>query len=345
MTRMNTIPENSDPRLRDLLVTKDDMIFAVCDYFHPEEGIRAVLRYLPDPEGNRTRRQDGKRFRKMSFDEGMAYMKKHHPEMTADVPLVPRDAIAEIIRPDRTVRKILNGEIVHERALAVITAFRDAGLDTSSMGITGSIAAGLNDETSDIDFLVYGRDWYKARDILNGLGGLKDKNVNGIRELNEDVWRKVYEKRRSPFTFDLFMKHEIRKGNRGMIGNDGSCSSSDSSATYFDLLFVRSYDMIGEKPERGTDIGIAETQAVVIDDTFAFDSPAIYRIRPETVTVSGRSFTVTEIFSYTHTYAGQATAGEKIKACGILEDLGETARIVIGTKREPENEWIRSLDI
>ncbi|MBO4301990.1 nucleotidyltransferase domain-containing protein [Methanosarcinaceae archaeon] len=338
---MENIPGNKDPRLRDLLVTKDDMIFAVCDYFHPEEGIRAVLRYLPDPEGNRTRRQDGKRFRKMSFDEGMAYMKKHHPEMTADVPLVPRDAIAEVIRPDGTVRKILNGEIVHDRALAVITAFRDAGLDTSSMGITGSIAAGLNDETSDIDFLVYGRDWYKARDILNGPGGLKDKNIKGIRELNEDVWRKVYEKRKSPMTFDLFMKHEIRKGNRGMIGKDGS----GDNVTYFDLLFVRSYDMIGERPKRGKDIGIAETEAVVTDDTFAFDSPAIFRIRPETVTVSGKSFTVSEIFSYTHTYAGQASAGEKIKACGILEDLGETARIVIGTKREPENEWIRSLDI
>ncbi len=51
------------------------------------------------------------------------------------------------------------------------------------------------------------------------------------------------------------------------------------------------------------------------------------------------------MLSYTHTYAGQALVGERIKARGMVEALGNIKRLVVGTTREPKGEWIRSLTL
>jgi hypothetical protein len=34
------------------------------------------------------------------------------------------------------------------------------------MGVTGSLLAGLQNESSDVDFIVYGNSWFTARDII-----------------------------------------------------------------------------------------------------------------------------------------------------------------------------------
>lgn len=331
----NTAP-TAPPRLRDMIVTHDGLIFAVCDYFHPENGVRAVLRYVPDASGPRVCRTSGKRYRKTDFDEAMAYVSENRPEWMADVPIVPYTEIAEIRRPGDVIPALLCGEIDHPAALSVVRAFSDAGIPEEAMGITGSILAGLNDGTSDIDFLVYGKEWHRARTVLETL---KRGNVSGIRDPDAAMWRRIYAKRRPPVDFDTFLAHEIRKGNRGMIGT-----------VYFDLLFVRSSDMILTPPPRGKDTVRAEVSGIVSDDSFSFDSPAVFRLVPNSVSVSPLSGSlplppIAEIFSYTHTYAGQAVKGETILACGIVEDLGGTARLVVGTRREPQDEWIRSLSL
>lgn len=48
-------------RLRDFLLTNDDWLFAVSDYFR-SDGIRATLRYVPDETGERE--LNGKRYKK-----------------------------------------------------------------------------------------------------------------------------------------------------------------------------------------------------------------------------------------------------------------------------------------
>jgi len=51
-------------RLRDFLITKDNWIFSVSDYFC-NDGIRSILRYVPDEKGERE--LNGKRYRKYDF--------------------------------------------------------------------------------------------------------------------------------------------------------------------------------------------------------------------------------------------------------------------------------------
>ncbi|MDV0444889.1 hypothetical protein MmiAt1_04350 [Methanimicrococcus sp. At1] len=79
-----------DPVLRDFFVTKDGLIFSVPDYFHPPEGIRSILRYIPDENGPRIRKSTGRKYRKAGFEESFDYLKAHHPDWTGEVAVVPR---------------------------------------------------------------------------------------------------------------------------------------------------------------------------------------------------------------------------------------------------------------
>jgi len=80
--------------------------------------------------------------------------------------------------------------------------------------VTGSLLAGLEIASSDIDFIVYGNSWFTARDIIKH----KKEQKNPITEISDDMWIDIYKKRKPDITFDEFLVHEIRKGNRGMVG-------------------------------------------------------------------------------------------------------------------------------
>jgi hypothetical protein len=75
-------------------------------------------------------------------------------------------------------------------------------------------------------------------------------------------------------------------------------------------------------------------EAEVTNADFAFDSPAYYKIRHSEID---------HVISYTHTYSGQALPTEIIEASGIVEEVGNMKRLVVGTSREPKGEWIKSL--
>jgi predicted nucleotidyltransferase len=187
------------------------------------------------------------------------------------------------------------------------------------MGVTGSMLLGLQNENSDIDFVVYGPLWFRARDTIT----IAKQQEGSIEELDEEMWKRIYRKRIPDISFEEFMLHESRKGNRGMI-----------EGTYFDLLFVREWNQIKEPLIRGKDTVKMRIEAEVTNADFAFDSPAYYKIRHSEID---------HVISYTHTYSGQALPTEIIEASGIVEEVGNMKRLVVGTSREPKGEWIKSL--
>ncbi|MFZ3060448.1 MAG: nucleotidyltransferase domain-containing protein [Candidatus Methanoperedens sp.] len=298
-------------RLRDFIITHDDWIFAVADYCH-EGGIRSILRYVPDPEGKRGK---DKKYRKLDFDDAFVYMKKERPEWLSDVHIVPWDSVKQILAPNERLPSLVKK---NSKLRAIVNTLKDIPLD--KMGVTGSLLAGLENESSDIDFIVYGSSWFKARDII----ARAKMEKNPITEISDEMWHEIYRKRKPELSFDEFLRHEIRKGNRGMVGG-----------TYFDLLYVRDWEDIAPCL-RGRDTGIETIEATVTNADFSFDSPAIYKIdHPE----------INYVLSYTHTYAGQALVGERIEARGVVEVVGNMKRLVVGTTREPKGEWIRSLTL
>ncbi len=299
-------------RLRDFIITDDDWIFAVADYCH-DDGIRSILRYVPDPHGSRG---VDKKYRKYDFDEAFVFMRSARPEWVKDVHIVPWDHVKQILAPNERLPFIAEKD---QKVNKIVNALKK-GISPDKMGVTGSLLAGLQNESSDIDFIVYGSSWFKARDIIAKEKTRKDP----ITEISDRMWQDIYKKRRPDISFEEFLTHEIRKGNRGMV--DG---------TYFDLLYVRDWEDI-TTCIRGKDIEPATIVARVTNADFSFDSPAIYKIdHPE----------ISYVLSYTHTYAGQALKGEVIEARGMVEDIGNMKRLIVGTTREPKGEWIRSLTL
>lgn len=298
-------------RLRDFIITKEDWIFAVVDYCH-EEGIRSILRYVPHAMGERGK---NKKYHKLSFDAAFELMKEAHPTWVKDVHVVPWHAVKNILSPTNVLPSIVKKD---HKVKEIVKVLQDIPL--RRMGITGSRIVGLENEASDIDFVVYGKSWFRARDII----AKAKKQISSITEISEEMWHDIYKKRRPELSFEEFLVHELRKGNRGMV-----------EGTYFDLLYVRDWKDI-TPCMHGVDIGMKTIEAIVTNADFAFDSPAIFKIdHPE----------ISYVLSYTHTYAGQALPGERIEARGMVEVLENMKRLVVGTSREAKGEWIRSLTL
>lgn len=300
-------------RIRDFFETVDGWIFAVADYNHPE-GIRSLLRYVPDPSGERE--AGGIRYRKLDFDPSFEFLKSARPSYVRDLHVVPEADVVRFFRPPAGLNSVARKD---PRVNRIAMLLADAGIPLEEMGITGSMLIGLQGPSSDIDFVVYGPWWCKARDVL-----AQAKAQGRIEELDDAMWRRIYSKRKPEIGFEEFVLHERRKGNRGMI--DG---------TYFDLLFTRDWSQI--RPSLpGRPLGRKKIVARVKDATFAFDSPAIFKLEHEEIE---------EIFCYSHTYAGQAIPGETVEAKGVVEETLEGKRLVVGTTREARGEWIRSLTL
>ena len=300
-------------RIRDFFQTRQGWIFAVSDYCHPQ-GIRSLLRYVPDLKGERE--AGGRRYRKLDFDDAYRFLRMKQPDWVADLHQVPPEEIKLTFSPSHALLALAQTD---PRVKRIVQTLAGAGVPMQQMGITGSMLVGLQAPGSDIDFVVYGPSWWKARDIL-----ARAKSNGEMDDLDEATWRKIYLKRKPEIGFEEFMIHEKRKGNRGMV-----------EGTYFDLLFTRDWDQIQTQP-RGRQAKAAQIEARVVNADFSFDSPAIYRLdHPE----------VKEIFSYSHTYAGQALPGERIEAKGVLEETENGLRLVVGTTREARGEWIRSLTL
>jgi hypothetical protein len=257
----------------------------------------------------------GRRYRKLDFDESFEFIRRNRPEYLRDLHVVPEEDVLKLYKPECLLPGVAESDPRVEKIMSIL---RDGGVPPGKMGITGSILIGLHNQSSDIDFVVYGENWWKARDLVSLA------KINGdIRDPDEKMWRKIYAKRSPEISFVEFIAHEKRKGNRGVV--DG---------TYFDLLFTRDWSQIRPNPP-GKKIGRRLIVADVIDAEFAFDNPAIFKIDHE----------IREIHCYTHTYAGQALPGERIEAMGVVEETAYGPRLVVGTTRQASGEWIRSLTL
>lgn len=306
-------------RIRDFVITEQDWIFSVVSYGMGEENVKCLLRYIPDERGDRVSERG--RYRKLDFYEAYEFLRRHRPEYVKDVHVIPKGEIKKILRPEEWL------PLIAERAPPVKTIYNLLGkhIPKKKIGITGSFLCGLNGEKSDFDFVIYGlKNFNLARDIIEDA---KERGV--IMEIKEEIWRRIYKKRKPELSYEDFVAHERRKKNRGAIDN-----------SYFDILYVRDWAEIERLDmrnyERGEKVGYAEIAAEVKDASFSFDNPAIYEIEHPKIN---------KVLSFTHTYAGQALAGEKIEARGVRERTKHETRLIVGTTREAKGEWIKSLSL
>jgi uncharacterized protein len=297
-------------RLRDFVEDKDGWLYAVSTYDN-RDTIGCVLRYVPDVKGERIH-ASGHRYTKYDFEEAYALVAAKKPQYAGLLQRIPYGDVTRVLKPDREIGRIARD---HPRVKKLLDIFQ---LPEGTVGCTGSLLCGLANEGSDIDMVVYGKHWFTAQRLVEI--GIRDGTIEG---LSQEMWHKVYEKRKPEIPYNQFVLHEQRKWNRGQI-----------EGTYFDILYTRSYDEIRNAPAgRGSVIGKQTIEAVVKDASLAFDNPAIYEIEHPSVS---------RVLSFTHTYSGQALAGETIEACGVLEQHGAERWLIVGTTREARGEYIVS---
>ena len=297
-------------RLRDFIEDMDGWLYAVSTYDN-DDRIGCVLRYVPDDKGARIH-PSGRRYSKYDFDEAYAHVARYKPAYAGLLHRIPHEDVKRVFKPDLEIGRTAAS---HPRVRKLVGLLSQP---PGTIGCTGSLLCELSNEGSDIDMVVYGRHWFAAQALVRQ--GILKGTIEG---LSEEMWRKVYEKRKPEIPFDLFVLHEQRKWNRGQI-----------EGTYFDILYTRSYDEIRNAPSgRGTVIGKMTIEAKVTDASLAFDNPAVYDVEHETVS---------RVLSFTHTYSGQALTGETIEACGVLEQHGAEQWLIVGTTREARGEYIVS---
>ncbi|WP_292489463.1 DNA polymerase subunit beta [Methanoculleus sp. 10] len=297
-------------RLRDFIEDRDGCIYAVSNYDN-NDRIGCILRYVPEPDGERTSRS-GRRYRKYDFVESFAWIREHKPEYLDMVHRVPHGDVARVYKPEEEIGRVTARNVRVRRLLSHFN------LPPGSFGCTGSLLCGLENAASDIDMVVYGDAWFSAQRQLRHLVG-----IGVIPVMSAGMWRKVYEKRVPEIPFEAFVLHEQRKWNRG-----------EFEGTYFDLLYTRDYgNLDAVPPGAGEVLGRATIEATVTDASLSFDSPAVYAVDHAEIS---------RVLSFTHTYSGQALAGEVIEAQGVVEQHGDERWLIVGTTREAKREYIIS---
>lgn len=301
---------------RDFIETPEGLIFAVVDGRPEEARVLCFLRYLRQPPG----------FRKLPTGEAESHLMRHGPEylydskrLDARLHAVPVSRIQHHFRPRERVRQLLSApypDVMEDKAVRWLRLFSRHGLDLTRAGLTGSLLIGAENAESDLDFVIYGREtFFAARNLVRTLLDSGDLDA-----LNETAWRDTYERRGCSLDFKDYVWHERRKLNKALFAR-----------TKFDISLVPEELPPEEGPVRK--LGTAVLKAEVTDVRSAFDHPARYRLNhPE----------IKEVLSFTHTYAGQAEAGERVEISGVLEEThAGIRRVVVGSSREAPGEYIR----
>jgi len=343
-------------RTRDFIYTTDDLFFASTNYLHPEDRYISFLRYIPNPNGDRLK--NGKKYSKVDSTESYNYIRENHPEYlyfcentNKEMMGVPINKVKKIIKPEKRLEEIRESFIGENEIFSKLLSIADffhfkAGISYENLGISGSILPGLQKkEVSDIDFVIYGLlNHNKAIEAFKKYHN-KEIDVNGntikLNKVNDDFWEKVYKKRirDSSLSKDEFFFYEKRKFNRGLI--DG---------TLFDILSTRNYDEVTEKwaDVKYEPIGISKIECTIEDALGAYDNPSRYKIKDLKV-IEGIDEKITEVVSFTHTYAGEVYEGEKAICKGkvekVIKNNGESSyQLVVGTTREAIDEYIKLKD-
>jgi 2-amino-4-hydroxy-6-hydroxymethyldihydropteridine diphosphokinase len=303
------------------LETQDRLFFSVKGMEHPPDRWISVLRYAPDPRGNRIR--NGESYRRLySFSEQEQFISASCPQCLAYDPFfqltlqsVPRSRVLKIHDPRRRLQELtqaLDSKEIEKDAVALASLLKaESGVLWSSLGISGSLLIGLDAGSSDLDISVFGeQNCYRVyRALVKLLAArpcieLDRLDNHGMEELYADRSAAGY------LNFPEFLRLERRKVNQGRFRN----------RVYF-VRFIKEAHEAGESygQLRYTQLGQVEITAVIADDREAIFTPCRYSVS-EALDTDGRELSnVTEIVSFRARFCEQAQTGESVKASGMLE--------------------------
>lgn len=304
---------------KDFIETGQGLIFAVVSYHSHQEKVGCFLRYIAHESG----------WHKVDTAQANRLLLRHHPhflykssQFDAEFHAVGEADIVQHHRPELRLQQVLARQPqdgIEARLHDLVTILSQFGVDSRDLGLTGSMLLGQQKSGSDIDLAVYGRQaFHRTREAVRQAveAGLFD-------QLDHELMRDNFHRRRGELNFEEFAWHEARKFNKAAIAG---CK--------FDIGMVCLPGELEHEHRHFIKRGQRTVRATVTDDSHAFDFPARYRIANDLTP---------EVVSFTHTYVGQAQTGEMIEVSGAVEcdSASGQCRLVVGSSREAEGEYIK----
>lgn len=323
----------------DLIKTRSNVVFDVKGLVHPPNKVIAFPRFIPSPQGTR-QGKDALYGKVYSLGDRFKYLQQSHPDLIVFDPVfgetlceVPVDQIVEHYQPPEklaSLRTSKNLSVLESKALRLATTLKEkAGIPWSAIGISGSIMAGLTNEKSDIDPLVYGVE--NSRKAYAALQELLKTADSGFKPYSRQELQTLFDFRSkdTQMSFDDFVSVESRKAFQGMfMGTD-----------YF-IRFVKEWE---EASEQYGDVcfrnsGYAKITANIADAADSLFTPCTYKLKEVAVVEGPKLAPITEISSFRGRFCEQAAVGEKIEVQGKVElvtnnkNPSEHYRLIIGNK-------------
>jgi hypothetical protein len=227
---------------------------------------------------------------------------------------VPIETINKHYEPTRKLEKLRKRKNLQKLELLALEFCQElkeaANIPWNSIGISGSVMAGLFTDKSDFDPLVYGsKNILKANRALKQL--VRDENSR-FKVYDKDDLETLFEFRSKDtiMSFEEFEKVESKKVFQGKF----------SGVDYF-VRFVKNWDEVRE--EYGDllyqNYGYAKIRARIEDDSEAIFTPCTYGIENVEVIQGPQLAPISRIVSFRGRFCEQSQVGESVVAQGKIE--------------------------
>jgi len=321
---------------RDMVETRDGLMFVVVGYLHPPGRVTAYLKYVPSEEG-KWGRGDTRYTRTLGYyhvtqvENTYGYLRERHPEYLYDCPVrnitvscVPLSDVKVYYDPVERVDSLIRegpSDSLEEKLLGLVEYLREHADVEGRGGVTGSILTrSHNPAFSDIDITVYGRE--ESRRVREAvLGARREGVIRGRGE--EEVERWVAQRaEKFPLSREELRRIASTRWNYGFyrdtyVSVHPTRADDEITESYGDYI----YHQLGEV--KGT--------AVVMDASESIYLPAIYKVMDSNL--ENQEAAISEIVSYEGIYGGLFAEGDGVEFRGILERYEgkeEGHRVVLG---------------
>lgn len=320
---------------------KDNLIFDVKGLLHPNDRKICFIRFYPDKEGDRVRKNI--LYKKIyNIKERYTFLKERFPkyiffseELDLEVQGVEIKDIRKIYSPKDYFKRIcrkVNLTRLEEYCKELCEVFINKGnIPKNAIGITGSPMVSLANENSDIDLIIYGTKTSLA--FQEKLENILEKS-NSCRKYNIEEFQRHFNWRAggSSLSFKDFMRSEKRKLHQGKFFNTDFFiryikNPEDWKGNFYDFKY--------------TDCGRLKLTAEITDSTDSIFTPCEYKINPVKILTSNPlfnnsdEFPLEKISSFRGRFCEHAITGEKVLVEGKLEkvmfkDKEKYYRILLG---------------
>lgn len=322
----------------DLIESNDEIIFDVKGLVHPPNRTIAFIRYVPDPNG--IRKRAGKSFCKYyNLNRRYELLKQYYPKYLVYDPIfntilceVPVNEIRKHYQPTQGLKKLRKKNNLDQTEQAALLFMenlkKESGVQWNKLGVSGSILVNLQEESSDIDLVVYGSSaGYRVEKTMKHL--LQDKknlfeayNLKNLKELFD------FRSKDTDVAFEDFVRTDSRKISHGKF-----------LGKHFFIRFVKDPNEIDEQygdiiyePE-----GNSRISATIVNDQDALFTPCTYKIDNVKIIQGTKVESIEEIVSFRGRFCEQAKIGERVIAEGKVERVQQHGkddhyRLLLGSK-------------